>query len=432
MERENLIVECAKYFKTKKGFKRIFEGIKEKYRSLGSFGGTITIHNLTTDEKDALSGLLKKDYYSKKSASVRVEGFIEALNQTKFQGVNFEEVINKYFGENILSKNEEKLIYEEEKKGFFQEILDEAGASRGNKWLAFVLENHENAYRVISQRYDLNKDSLREDIRVVIKGLNQLSFDKNNLVRLALFSSLVSKNPHCFDTSTDCGKLLLYGISWLLNINVPDNAEERAEALYSAGILVDEVSNSTLVSGIVGYKNGFVHDGWKGFYERSEPIQISLWNLSEIDEIKSPSGAIFVFENPTVFSEVLYKTRKKKPPLMCTFGQIKLSSFVILDKLVDSVDKIYYSGDFDPEGINIADRLKDRYGDKLVFWHMGINDYFKVKSGEKLSSSRIKKLDKVKSNELKEIADLIKKEEAAGYQELLIEDYAEDVYRFIP
>lgn len=427
MNIENTSIECAKYFKLKKGFKRIFEGIREKYRSLGSFGGTITLHNLTLDEKDALSGLLKKDYYSKKSASIRVERFIEALNETKFQGVNFEEVIKEYFGENILSKKEEKSIYKEEKREFFQAILNEYESTKGHKWLAFVLENRENAYRVISQRYDLNKEALREDIRVVIKGLNELTFDENSFVRLALFSSLVSKNPHCFDTNTDCGKLLLYSIAYFLNIDFPDNAEERAEALYRAGILVDEVSNSTLISGLIGYKNGVIHNGWYSFYESAEPIQVSLWNLSEVDGIKSPRGVVFVFENPTVFSEVLYKTREEKPSLMCTFGQVKLSSLVILDKLVDNVDKIYYSGDFDPEGISIADRLKTRYGEKLVLWHLGANDYFKIKSKERLSTTRIKKLEKLKSSELKKIAEIIKNEGFAGYQELLVEEYIEDI-----
>lgn len=427
MDNENLAFECAEYFKNRKGFKRIFESIKEKYRSLGTLGGTITIHNLTVDEKDALSGLLKKDYYSRKSASIKIERFIKALDDTRFQGVAFEKVIYEYFGEDILSKKEERLIYEKQKNEYFQAILSDFKVTRAYNWLSYVLEKRENAYRIISQRYDADKDSLYKDIKVVLRGLNMLSFDENNTIRLAIFSSIISKNPHCFDNNTECGKLLLYGIVYFLNMDFPDNAENRAEALYKAGVLVDEVSNFTLISGLIGYKKGVIHDGWKGFYEKSEPMQVTLWNLSEIDNIKSPKRVIFVFENPTVFSEVLYKTRGKRPPLMCTFGQVKLSSLVILDKLIDNVDKIYYSGDFDPEGIIIADRLKERYKEKLELWHFGVEDYFKIKSREKLSASRIKKLKRVKSKKLNEAANLIINEGLAGYQELLIDDYIKDI-----
>lgn len=427
MDIENLAFECAKYFKNRKGFKRTFESIKEKYRCLGTLGGTIIIHNLTVDEKDALSGLLKKDYYSKKSASIKIERFIKALDDTRFQGVAFEKVIYEYFGEDILSKKEERLIYEKQKNEYFQAILDDFNGTRAYNWLSYVLEKRENAYRIISQRYDADKDSLYKDMKVVLKGLNKLSYDENNTIRLAIFSSIISKNPHCFDNNTECGKLLLYGIVYFLNMDFPDNAENRAEALYKAGVLVDEVSNFTLISGLIGYKKGTMHDGWKGFYEKSEPMQVTLWNLSEVDEIKSPKGVIFVFENPTVFSEVLYKAREKRPPLMCTFGQVKLSSLVILDKLIDNVDKIYYSGDFDPEGIIIADRLKERYKEKLELWHFGVEDYFKIKSKERLSASRIKKLEKVKSNKLNKAASLVVNEGFAGYQELLIEDYIKDI-----
>ncbi|WDU82065.1 hypothetical protein [Caloramator sp. Dgby_cultured_2] len=58
--------ECLKYFKSNKGYKRLFEKIREKYRMLGYLGGSIKLDNLTPEEQDALSGFLKGIFTVKK------------------------------------------------------------------------------------------------------------------------------------------------------------------------------------------------------------------------------------------------------------------------------------------------------------------------------------------------------------------------------
>lgn len=46
--------------------------------------------------------------------------------------------------------------------------------------------------------------------------------------------------------------------------------------------------------------------------------------------------------------------------IVCTYGQINLAWLVLLDLINQSIQTIYYSGDCDPEGILIADKLKNR------------------------------------------------------------------------
>jgi uncharacterized protein (TIGR02679 family) len=423
---EVLQKECAQYFKSNAGFKRTFEKIREKYESLGNIGGTVVLSNLKAEEKEALTGLFRKDY-NKKNVSFKVENFIKALESTKFSGVDFEKVLEIYFGEKLLSRKEEKTIYEVKKSIFFKSIIVSFIDTKGEKWLRYVLESKENAYRIISQRYDEAKDTLRKNLLWVCTAYNSLSFDKNSTTRLALFSSMITKDPHSFDINTDCGNLLVYAICYKLKIQYPENAEELNEVLYKAGIIRDEVSNYTLCSGVLAYKEGKEHKGWRGFYDLGEPLQVSLWNISKIEKVISPQGKVYVFENPTVFSEVLYKTNNKKPSMVCTFGNFKLASLIILDKLVESGAKIYYSGDFDPEGVMMADKLKQRYGENTVLWRYDEREYLTAKSSVKLSDSRLKKLDNVKSEELKFIARIIKESKHAAYQELLIDEYVEDI-----
>lgn len=432
---ENIrLKECINYFKGKSAYRRLLEGVREKYRSLGALGGTVTLHNLSPAEKEALSGLLKKDYYSRKSAAIKVENIVKALEGTRFEGVDFEEVLKGCFGGNLISKKEEKSLYLEEKESLLRKVSEGFEGTRGEAWMGSLLNEKGNAYRMLSLWYERDRESMAEGLGVVLKALNILTFDTKNPMRLALFASQVTKNPHAFDAGSDCGRLLLHGICNILGtlklnfaIPYPQSAEERAELLYRAGIITDEVSNYTMLSGLIGYSKGAVHPGWKGFYEKGEPLQASLWNIAKVDRIESPAGRVFIFENPTVFSEVLSLTQDIIPPLVCTFGQVKLASLILLDRLVESGSIIYYSGDFDPEGLLIADRLKDRYRDKLFLWRYSHDDYLKAKSRETLGESRLKKLQNIKDDGLKKIAKALLKEGCAGYQELLVDSYAEDI-----
>lgn len=419
--------ECIDYFKRKPGFKRLFQGLKEKYRSLGNLGGVVKLNNLTEDEKEALSGLFRKDYYSKKSATIKVEQIYKALETTKFQGVDLEEVVRGYFKGELISKKEERHLYNTQKDLFFQEILLDFRETKAFEWLDFLLKNKSNAYRLLSQNYDKNKVDLRDKLILVMEGLNKLSFDSSDLTRLALFASNISRNPHSFDDNTLAGTLLIYGIIYFLEMELPQSAEDKAEVLYRAGIIKDEISNYTTISGLFAYKDKEIHKGWEGFYKSNEPININLWNLSQIDGVFSKSKYVFIFENPTVFSQVLERLKDKNPPLICSYGQLKLASLVLLDKLVENVEKIYYSGDFDPEGLQIADMLKTRYGEKLVLWRFDKEEYEAIKSSKIIEEDRMKKLDKIRDSQLKDLGDHIREKRFAGYQELLTEIYIEDI-----
>lgn len=419
--------ECIGYFKKNRGFHRLLEGMRDKYQSLGSFGGTIQLDHLTKEEKDALSGLFRKDYYHKKSVGIKADQVLKALEDTKFQGVNMETVIQEYFGSELLSKKEMRNQLEIQREEFFQGILDAFPGTRAHQWLKSLLRDKTNAYRIILHKYEQDRDALRKVLMMVMEALDMLSFSSSKPMRLALFSSTISKNPHTFDLDSDCGILLLYGIVHQLALPFPKNAEAKVEALYQAGLIQDEISNYTIISGILAYQKGMIHEGWKGFYNRGEPLQVSLWNLSEIEVVECPLERVFLFENPTVFSEVLSSLRHIRPSLICTYGQIKLASLILLDKLAPQVKAIYYSGDVDPEGLGIADRLKVRYGDKLVLWRYTISDYEMVKSHKRIEHSRMKKLDQLKSPQLQELAAHMRKEGYGAYQELLTEAYIQDM-----
>lgn len=55
----------------------------------------------------------------------------------------------------------------------------------------------------------------------------------------------------------------------------------------------------------------------------------------------------------------------KNVSLLCTSGQPRYAALKLISLIVQSGIPIYYSGDLDPDGIGIADRLWQRFGNRI-------------------------------------------------------------------
>lgn len=428
MKENNLLKQSVEYFRSNPGFSRTFIKMKGKFKSLGKVGGKIIITNLSRQEKEALTGYFRKDYTRQKQATIRLEKFEKALQGTRFEGLSLEDILKEYFaGEEIISNKKERNIYFSKREEFFQQIITEFKGTVAGNWLNQLIDNTNNAYSIFLKRYKINRQKLKEDVCYTAKALNRLPIFTGEIKRLPMFASQITKNPHAFDQGTERGILLQYGLMFVLNVEKPANAEERAELFYNGGILINEVANYTLCCGLEAYVDGQIHLGWNGFKSNGEVMLVSLKNLSSIDRIVSPFGKVFVFENPAVFSTILDKFPDQNLPLVCTGGQLKLASLLLLDLLKDENTIIYYSGDFDPEGLGIADKLKTRYKDNLILWRYSCNDYMKTISKEKINSIRMSKLANLKDQELKTLSKELGVYGVAGYQELLIDELIDDI-----
>lgn len=117
-----------------------------------------------------------------------------------------------------------------------------------------------------------------------------------------------------------------------------------------------------------------------------------------------------------------------KLSLLCTSGQMKSAGIKLIGMLVESGCEILYAGDFDPEGLQIADKLLRRYHNKKVHtWRMSREDYASIGKAEDISESRLKKLRTIGSDELKETAAELEASGKAAYQELLIPAMKKDM-----
>lgn len=366
-------------------------------------------------EKDALSGIMKKDYSKNNTISINLNKFQERLDNTKFAGVNLKEIIENYFGEGVISNKENKQKYNDEIKKFFNEVLKEEENTFVYEFLKKIIDDKKVEYLNLKKYYNRDKVALKQALHEACKGINNLP-DKNT--RIPVFASKILGNPHGFDKKNLSGKIFVMLLGYIDGRKSHKNNEELAELYYKYNLLIDDVSNMILCKNIIGIKdNGQEHDGMKGFSGTNEPLYLTIYNLSNITSIKNDGkyNKVMVMENPAVFMEVAEKCKIKDFPMVCTYGQVKLAGIILLDLLVKAGFKIYYSGDIDPEGMQIADKLKKRYGENLEFFGFDEETYLRNISDVKISGERLNKLKIIEN--LKDLCVNVEKNKKVAYEE---------------
>lgn len=480
-----ILEEAVNYFKSNHGFNRVMKKIKEKYSSFEREApGTIVIEKPTTKEKDALSGFMKKDYSRNKSISISLKSFQKRIDETKFSGLSIKQILEKYFGGEIVSNKEQKRRENEEIQDIIENLKKYCKSAEIVKILEKSCSEEKEIVARIKKEYHKDKNFLEQELKKAIKALENLPSCHESL---PIFAAKVNGDPHSLDKNRLAGQMFLRFLviknnriklnenfvikddefvkkddklqmmndnsilekdeeknegkdefqerakikeEWTTKLSEdksikvnPKNTEEMAEIYYNNNLLIDEMSNMVLVRNLIALKNGQSHEGWKSFCNKHEPMQVTLYNLSQIDEVLLDDkikkyNSCFIVENPGVFTNMMQDESLKEIPIVCTYGQVKLAGIILLNKLVKSGIHLYYSGDIDPEGMQIADKLKQRFRENLTLIGFDEETYIKNKSNVALSEVRIKKLDNLIDDDLKKTAELLKISKVAAYEEL--------------
>ncbi len=412
--------EAVSYFKQNEGYTRLFKLMKNKYIVYGEIKGNVIINKPSKLEKQVLSGLMKKDYARNMTITISLKKLQEMLDNTKFEGVQLPELLKGYFKEEILTKKESKKQYQTNWEQFLDDILKQNENTIVYPYLKNSIDKKDELYQNIKKHYNKENQILKKELINACNGINNLP---KQITRIPVFASNIFSNPHGFDKKTLCGRLFIALLCYIKQVPYPKNSEKLSELYYENNLLVDDVSNMVLCKGIKAYTKGKQHEGWIGFANKQEPIFITLYNLANIDSIEPPNTYkdVVITENPAVFMEIVEKCKTKDFPLVCTYGQVKLAGIMLLDLLTKAGYNLYYSGDLDPEGLQIADNLKQRYQEKMQFFGFNETTYYKNISQITLSNKRLQKLEGIKSPELKQLCKEIAKNKKAAYEEKNIE-----------
>ncbi len=426
--------QCRAYFRAHPVFDKLLTGFREKYASYGTFGGTVVLRSVTRQEIEDLEGFFQKSFHGQKSVSVSAVRFEKALKASKFASLTPREVLELYFAEEMTGKKERQ----QREAAKWQKILAEAkeayAGTLAGEWIAQLDQRAIKVY--LGKGCSEANDRQEEAERVLSLGariLNGLPYLQQRTEYLAVFAARITGNPHGFDPGTSDGQLLYLLVQWaaaqrgiLVQQSKLFPALQKQKYYLTAGILRDDISNYAILCGVHGWKaDGSLHQGMEGFFDEKEMVQVPLSVIAGWQRITCPNREIYIVENPSVYAMLCAKWEGRRA-CMCVNGQPRLSALLVLDLLAAAEVKIWYAGDFDPEGLLIAQKIKAYYQGECVYWHMSAADYEAGKSGQKISPRRMKMLSRIADPQLIETAEAIRKAGMAGFQENICERYLEE------
>ena len=440
MGEQNQLEECIRYFRQRKIYNKLFREVVDKYRSLGHFGGTVQLSGLSREDCRLLGGFFQKDYEGKKTVTISTAAMEKALENSRFAGLRWEDILQGYFGEELVGRKEQKQRENAEREQFFTAITMTAPGSPGSLWLEQVLQGKGEGYLLLAKHYREQPEKLKRSLLLLLQVIPRLPAleaggERASHELLAVFAAETTGDPHFFDTGNlgeqllvsflkfRFGELLVQGFS---DFQASDfKAEEKAGIFYKAGLLKDELSNHVLAYGISGVgEDGRLHKGILGYLEQREPLHLTLMTLGKLVQVYPRTGKrVYIVENPAVFA-VLAKAWPDAA-IVCGNGQTRLATLVLLD-LFEEDTEFRYAGDYDPEGLLIAQKLKERYGERLQFWQYRREFYEKYRSDVEISDKSLKKLEHIYREELQEIKRALEQHKKAAYQEAMLGEYLAD------
>ena len=396
---------------------------KKQYEKYGTCKGSIDLI-LNDSNRECMSGLMGKDYYGVDCAHITFQQLQKAISNTKYENCDFNEVLKMYFNHDILTNKNRQEQEQMRIQNIFKHLLEQEGKSQ--QWIHHIYTDHDSVYVRIVQASKENEQKCINTVDVVMKALNQLPMWQDKKENISIFASLHTKNPHAFDKNTFPYYLLMHGIVYFLKVDFPKTNLEQNEILYRAGLYQDGISNYCSIARLQALNENYQpHLGWTGFYDSYEALNVNMDNLLHIRSIVY-CDRVYVVENPAVFQALLKMIKKEKIEkigLVCTNGQLNYSAYLLLDILVSSNVETYYSGDMDPEGLLIADKIKQRYP-SIKLWCYDVRHYEISKSKEQAADQRMHMLDALKDGALIQIEKCIcENKNRVGYQENMIEEY---------
>lgn len=394
--------ELAEYLKSKKGLDRLFGKLREKYISLGVHSGSIYIDSITEIESVDIGNLLGKKIEQGSSIKTSFKEITKKIEQGRFAGFDWEELFKYYFKDRVISKKDQREISSNEESAFFKKLLDNNSTNQYVGYMRSIIEEKSDIYKIMRTKYRKDKDELEKEFASILKLLNNIP---KAPISLPVFAS-VTGNPHYLDFNKSESNLFFRVLSSIKNTEYPKSPQDRAALLSEINVYMDPISNFVITYKLTG--DSILEE----LNKRNQVVNLNLLNINHIENIDTQNKKVFIFENPSILNTLM----DLNVPMIITSGIPNLALYRLLEKLSMNGNEMYYNGDFDPEGLLIAEKLKQRYP-KLKLFCYDQTDYEMAASQEEINSSRLKKLDSIMTPELSKIKDILLKEKLAGYQE---------------
>jgi uncharacterized protein (TIGR02679 family) len=179
-------------------------------------------------------------------------------------------------------------------------------------------------------------------------------------------------DAHALDDGSVVATLVLRALAAVGELPaVPRDARGRRELWSQFGVSTDAVSATVLTLGLRPVADGSRERRLRASADDGDPIHLMARDLQRLQLQLRPATRVLVCENPRVL-EAFADQYSGTFPIVCTAGWPSSVAFDLLGRLLGS-GSLYYHGDFDWAGIEIANWLVAQCG--VLPWRMSAADY---------------------------------------------------------
>lgn len=182
---------------------------------------------------------------------------------------------------------------------------------------------------------------------------------------LGTLAAHVCGRAHALDDGSPLGTLALGAARALSGLEPPgpdeSAAEARREAWAAVLVLCDELSSTVLTLGLPG-DGSATGRVLAAAFACHEPVWLTLRQLvrGPVHWRARDVRTVLVVENPSVIALVADQLGARAAALVCTNGQPRAATMVLLRALADAGVELRHHGDFDWSGIAIGNLLHRR------------------------------------------------------------------------
>ncbi|MBI2942554.1 MAG: DUF2399 domain-containing protein [Chloroflexi bacterium] len=452
----------AAAFVRREGLERVFALARARYLARGEARGRVRIAQPTAPERRILAELLGRK--SKPGPITFTLEQLDASLRASTFGCSLAELLEALAGSTVVTHPEQRRLRQASQDTWRRELEDalaqvpEGSVARawGQDRLPLFHRRHQDAPAA-------TRRVARHAFALTLGALTRLPSQPP--ARLAVFAAEVAGDPHAFDRDRPAGQLLAAALFDLAGQDASrgrPTAEARAAVFERFGILVDTIWATVAVFNLAraltveGVADPLVEAAG------GRVLNLSARQLARWRAIEPACANVYAVENPPVFETLVDRLEAEGqmgpgyPTLLCTAGYLSQPARRLLD-LLSAPDAgsgvtsaaasagsegafaepsvaasgegitLWYSGDFDPDGLEIASAVLSRYPGRSRPWRLDVADYERAaESGVPAEEGRLRGLDRV-TRWFPDLAAALRRHRVWVYQETLVDQLLGDV-----
>lgn len=389
---------------------QLFFELRKKYIKTNKLSGRLKFPIDTEEERYKIGEFFAIKYFNadKKEFSIPIKVIEELIYSFYGDKMTLVEFLVELFGEEIKTKSMVKEKNEKEKNEYFENLYS---FSKNKDELKQFIQIEE---RLINTMYNSNKQQTFEDLIFLDKIISKLPLEEYST--LPFLANELFNDSHKLDIGTPLCNLFLRYIKHKHQSNISfDSIEGKNELFLLEKIKRDELSNHIMVFQ-VNRKNDVVID------TVCKEKEIFIMTLNKVTKNDTPfeffNNQVFIVENNIVFQKLIddLLLRNIEASVVCSSGQFNTAFYEFIKRIPEETT-LYYSGDIDPEGLAMLNKIKQKFKNTHSFC-MDASLYESSFKEKEISENRISMLNNLNHID-KNLLFIMEKEKKALYQEEL-------------